>query len=461
MLKVLIVDDQRAVRAALELLFEVNKIPTVSADSPEGVLDLIASEDIGVVLQDMNFSQEHTSGAEGMALFRAIRKLDPDLPVLLMTAWTALETAVAMIKEGAADYIAKPWDDNKLLATVKNLLKMRELAHDNLRLRAQANHSRRALAERADLRGLVYTSQAMHDAVKLAVSVAASDAPILISGPNGSGKELLAEIVQASSRRKTKPFVKVNAGGLPADLLEAELFGAEPGAFTGATKLRIGRFEAADGGTLFLDELGNLPLAGQAKLLRVLQTGEYERVGSSTTRRADVRVISATNANLPKMIADGTFREDLYYRLNVIELHVPALADRLEDVIPLAEHFLATHGPGKKLADDARAALVAHEWPGNVRELQNRIQRAALVAAGDAITASDLGLVAQPKRPSSPPPPPPSAPGDESERVEIEDAIARAGGVIAKAAAELGTSRQTLYRRMERLGITVERRVRT
>lgn len=464
MMKVLIIDDQRAVRAALELLFEINKIPTVSAESPDGVLDLIASEDIGVVLQDMNFSQENTSGAEGMALFRSIRKLDPDLPVLLMTAWSALETAVAMIKEGAADYIAKPWDDNKLLATVKNLLRMRELAHDNIRLRAQANNSRRALADRADLRGLIYSSQAMHDVVALAVSVASSDAPILISGPNGSGKELLAEIVQASSRRKGKPFIKVNAGGLPADLLEAELFGAEAGAFTGATKLRVGRFEAADGGTLFLDELGNLPLAGQAKLLRVLQTGEYERLGSSTTRRADVRIISATNANLPEMIAAGTFREDLYYRLNVIDLYLPPLADRPEDVLPLAEHFLAMHGT-KRLGEDARHALVAYEWPGNVRELQNRIQRAALVAAGDAITPHDLGLVAQPKRaapapaPTAPTVPTPAA--DDAERAQIEDVIARAGGVIAKAAAELGMSRQTLYRRMERLGITLERRVRT
>jgi DNA-binding NtrC family response regulator len=376
--------------------------------------------------------------------------------VLLMTAWTALETAVAMIKEGAADYIAKPWDDDKLLATVKNLLKLRELAHDNTRLRAQANNARKALATKADLRGLVYASQAMHDVVKLAVSVAASEAPILISGPNGSGKELLAEIVQANSRRKNKPFIRVNAGGLPADLLEAELFGAEPGAFTGATKLRIGRFEAADGGTLFLDELGNLPLAGQAKLLRVLQTGEYERLGSSTTRRADVRLISATNADLPKMIAEGTFREDLYYRLNVIELYLPPLADRPEDVIPLAQHFLA---PGKKLSDEARAALKEHEWPGNVRELQNRMQRAALVASADALTPQDLGLVAAPPKPAKPAATSPVE--DSAERAQLEDAIARAGGVVAKAAAELGVSRQALYRRMERLGISLERRVRT
>ena len=471
MLKVLIVDDQPAVRAALELMFELHGIPTLSADSPEGVLDLIAAEDVGVVLQDMNFRQEHTSGAEGVALFHAIHELDPELPVVLMTAWTALETAVQLIKEGAADYIAKPWDDDKLLRTVKNLLRMRELAQDNVRMRAQASRARRALADRADLRGLVYASQAMHDVVTLAVSVAASDAPILITGPNGSGKEKLAEIVQANSRRKRGPFVKVNAGGLPAELLEAELFGAEPGAFTGATKLRIGRFETADGGTLFLDELGNLPLAGQAKLLRVLQTGEYERLGSSATRRADVRIISATNADLPRLIAAGTFREDLYYRLNVIELFVPALADRAEDILPLAEHFLAAlqqDGPARAFADDARAALVAHEWPGNVRELQNRVQRATLVATGDAITAQDLGLTASAPRPRTPSASPaPAAPAaaspqeEAAERAAVQDALSRAGGVVAKAAAELGMSRQAFYRRMERLGISLERRVRS
>jgi len=470
MLKVLIVDDQPAVRAALELLFEIHGIETLSVSSPDGVLDLIASEDIGVVLQDMNFSQENTSGAEGAALFRAIRKLDPDLPVLLMTAWTALETAVSLIKEGAADYFAKPWDDDKLVRTVKNLLKLRTLAEDNLRMRAQASRSRRALAGRADLRGLVYASQAMHDVLTLAVSVAASDAPVMITGPNGSGKEMLAEIVQANSRRRGAPFVKLNAGGLPADLLEAELFGAEAGAFTGATKLRIGRFEAADGGTLFLDELGNLSLAGQAKLLRVLQTGEYERLGSSSTRRADVRIVSATNADLPRLIAEGKFREDLFYRLNVIELYVPPLVERPEDVLPLAEHFLAIHGKdatGRELSDEARAALLAHEWPGNVRELQNRLQRATLVATSPTITAHDLGLTASSRTRTAAPPSPVASPApapsatDDAERAAIQDAFARAGGVVAKAAAELGMSRQALYRRMERLGIAIERRVRS
>jgi DNA-binding NtrC family response regulator len=463
-MKVLIVDDQHAVRAVLELLFEVHGIPAITAESPDGVLDLIASEDIGVVLQDMNFSQEHTSGAEGVALFRAIRKLDPDLPILLMTAWTQLETAVALIKEGAADYFAKPWDDEKLVRAVQNLLKMRELARENLKMKSQASRARRALAGRADLRGLVYASQAMHDVVTLAVSVAASDAPIMITGPNGSGKEMLAEIVQANSRRRSSPFVKLNAGGLPADLLEAELFGAEPGAFTGATKLRIGRFEAADGGTLFLDELGNLPLAGQAKLLRVLQTGEYERLGSSTTRKADVRLISATNANVQQLIAAGKFREDLYYRLNVIELYVPPLAERTDDILPLAEHFLGVHGTQAtpfEFSDDSRTALLAYDWPGNVRELQNRVQRATLVATSSKISPADLGLAGAPKRPAPPPAPEPAPLGieDEAERTAMHDALARAGGVVSKAAAELGLSRQAFYRRMERLGIALERKV--
>ena len=479
--KVLIVDDQPAVRRALELLFEIHHIAAISVASPASVPELLTREDFGLVIQDMNFHQQRTDGAEGVALFRTIKQLDPDLPVLLMTVWTSLESAVSLIQEGAADYFAKPWNDEKLVRSVRNLMRLRELAEDNQRLHAQAARARRQLAGKADLCGLVYTSQAMHEVVSLAVSVAASDAPVLIGGPNGSGKEKLAEIVQANSRRAGQPFVKVNLGGLPADLLEAELFGAEPGAFTGATKLRVGRFEAADGGTLFLDELGNLPLAGQAKLLRVLQTGEYERLGSSSTRRVDARLISATNADLPRAIAERRFREDLFYRLNVIELFVPPLAERAEDVLPLAEHFLASHetgGAARTFSDEARAALVAHEWPGNVRELQNRVRRATLVGHGATITPAELGLAAaRPDRPPGEPtasgpaaPAPPAIalePANEpdsdevvgAQRAQLEDALARAGGVVSKAAAELGLSRQALYRRMERLGIAIERRV--
>jgi DNA-binding NtrC family response regulator len=490
--KILIVDDQPAVRTALELLFEIHGLRSVAVDHEAAVLDLIETDDIGLVVQDMNLRQSHTDGADGTRLFRAIKGLDPDLPVVLMTAWTSLEVAVALIKEGASDYVAKPWDDAKLVRTVKNLLRLRELQQENTRLRAQAARARRQLAGRAELCGLVYASAAMHQVVQLAVSVAASDAPVLVTGPNGSGKEKVAEILQANSRRAGKPFVKVNAGGLPPDLLEAELFGAEAGAFTGATKLRVGRFEAADGGTLFLDELGNLPLAGQMKLLRVLQTGEYERLGSSVTRKADVRVVSATNVDLRRAIDEGRFREDLYFRLNVIELYVPPLAERPDDILPLADEFLtrfvesAPAGAPRRFGEAASAALLQYDWPGNVRELQNRIQRATLVARGTEFTPDDLGLgsgsgqvplLRQPRPTPSTPiavaHAPVAAPvatsasalaGDEAgsaqEKATIEDALVRASGVVSRAAAELGVSRQALYRRMERLGIVLERRPR-
>jgi DNA-binding NtrC family response regulator len=483
MLKVLIIDDQPAVRVALETLLEVHGVPTVSVATPEEALDLLATEDIGAVVQDMNFTQENTDGAEGTKLFRRIRALDSDMPVLLMTAWTALEAAVTLIKEGAADYIAKPWDDDKLVRTVKNLVNLRSLRQENTRLRAQGNRARRALAEKNDLCGVIYASPQMHEVVRLATSIAPSDVPVLITGPNGSGKEKLAEIVQANSRRKDRPFVRVNVGALPENLFEAELFGAEAGAYTGASKLRVGRFEAADGGTLFLDELGTLPLPAQAKLLRVLQTGEFERLGSSTTRKANVRLISATNVDLPRAIAAGQFREDLYFRLNVIELFVPPLGDRPDDVAPLAEHFLTAFAakesrPNMRFGDDALAALANFEWPGNVRELANRVQRAVLVQQSDTITSADLGLAPTTRRPtpgplsalspsssssSSPSSSPSSRPNDpasESERAAIEEALVRAGGVVAKAAAEMALSRQALYRRMERLGIVMERRPR-
>jgi DNA-binding NtrC family response regulator len=492
MLKVLIVDDQPAVRTALETLLEVHEVPAVSVSTPEEALHLIATEDIGAVVQDMNFTQQETSGDEGRKLFRAIRTLDPDMPVLLMTAWSSLERAVELIKEGASDYIAKPWDNDKLVRTIQNLVSLRTLHQENIRLRAQGMRSRRALAEKYDLREVIYASPQMHEVVRLAVSIAPSDAPVLITGPNGSGKEKLAEIIQANSRRKAKPFVKVNVGALPENLFEAELFGAEAGAYTGANKLRLGRFESADAGTLFLDELGTLPMAAQAKLLRVLQTGDFERLGSSVTRRADVRLVSATNLDLPRAIAAGQFREDLFFRVNVIEIFVPALADRPEDILPLAEHFVAKHAeregkPGLGLGEDAIAALTNYDWPGNVRELQNRLQRAVLVQTGVRIGAADLGLpgaggdprrVDSGGRRSTPadisagdfrsagipaparPPAGDSDPQTAAERASIEEALIRAGGVVAKAAAEMGLSRQALYRRMERLGIVLERRPR-
>ncbi len=460
--KVLIVDDQEAVRTALEVLLDVHGIPSIAASSPAEALDLIRYDDIGVVIQDMNYSKDTTSGQEGAQLFKAIHELDPELPVILITAWTSLETAVELVKAGAADYLAKPWDDQKLVLSVQNLLKLRELAKENSRLRGREERARSDLEKRYDLCGIRYASPAMHQVLSLAVHVAPAEVPVLITGPNGCGKEKVAEVIQRNSRRQNKPFVKVNAGALPDELLEAELFGAEAGAFTGATKLRVGRFEAADGGTLFLDEIGNLSAAGQMKLLRVLQTGEFERVGSSTTRKVNVRTISATNADLRAEIGAGRFREDLYFRLNVIEIEISRLSRRPEDILPLTHYFLERHGAGAampELTEDARALLEQHDWPGNVRELENRMQRALLVHQNGRIAATDLGITAaavDAPRASQAPAPPSS--GDAADREALEAALGRARGVVSKAAAELGVSRQALYRRMERHGIELERR---
>ena len=476
MAKVLIVDDQGAVRTALEVLFQIHGLETLSADNPKKALDLVANDDVGVVIQDMNFTLDTTSGHEGIALFREIRRIDPDLPVLLMTAWTSLETAIELVKEGAADYLKKPWDDAKLVLSVQNLLRMYELRRENTRLRSKTEREKGTLAESHDLSGLVYASAEMHALVTMSLQVARSDVPVLITGPNGSGKERVAHIVQKNSRRRDKPFVEVNAGGLPDQLLEAELFGAEAGAFTGAAKLRVGRFEAANGGTLFLDEIGNLSASGQMRLLRVLQTGEFERLGSNTTRKVDVRILSATNADLPRAIKEGRFREDLYFRLNVIELAVPALCERLDDVLPLARHFIAIHAetePRPALGRSAEAALLRHDWPGNVRELENRMRRALLIAKNGVIEATDLGLDAAGSRASSTAepatssrrptaesgPPAEGSPADDADRARVEEALRRANGVVSRAAAELGMSRQALYRRMERLGLALERRI--
>jgi DNA-binding NtrC family response regulator len=480
--KVLIVDDQAAVRESLQVLFDLRGLETLTATTPDEALDLVASEDVGVVVQDMNFTQHDTSGESGVSLFRALRALDADLPIVILTAFGSFETAVQLVKEGASDYMEKPWDEEKLVRIVQKLLHLRGLQQENGRLRAQGARMRRTLAAKYDLCGLIYASAQMQNVVSLAATVAASDVPVLITGPNGAGKEKLAEIIQANSRRKDRPFIKVNAGALPDQLLEAELFGAEAGAFTGSTKLRVGRFEAAAGGTLFLDEIGNLSAPGQAKLLRVLQTGEFERLGSSVTRKADVRIVSATNADLSRAIAAGTFREDLFFRLNVIELRLPELADRPDDILPLAEHFLATLATLPRqdgtappsLSERARAALVQYEWPGNVRELQNRIQRAMLLCGGSPIAPEHLGLgeedlrSRQPARGASRPAAAaaPDSSVDEAssapanpDRAVIEEALKRAGGIVSKAAVELGISRQAFYRRMDQAGIVFERRL--
>lgn len=439
---VLVIDDNPAVGQALDLLFSLHDIRTLKAASPEEGLAVLAGQAVDVVICDMNFHADTTSGEEGIALFKAIRERWPDLPVILLTGWTHLETAIELVKSGAADYLSKPWDDHKLLATVENLLELSENAAQLKRRGAERRRRREQLARDFDLCGMVFAADATERALELACRVARSEVPVLITGPNGAGKEGIAAIVHANSPVRSGPFVAVNCGALPADLIEAELFGAEAGAYTGANRAREGRFEMAHNGTLFLDEIGNLSLPGQAKLLRVLETGEFERLGSGRPRRAKVRVVSATNADLPAMIREGRFREDLYYRLNVIEVKLPPLAERSDDILPLAEHFLAGDA---RLSDEAAERLLSYPWPGNVRELKNAIERARLLCRGGTIEPADLNLVT------------PRSSGrhavEEPDRASIEAALARAAGVVSRAAAELGLSRQALYRRMERFGL--------
>ena len=440
---ILVIDDNPSVATALDLLFSLHDLRCLRAETPQAGLDLLARADVDLVIQDMNFHADTTSGDEGVALFHDIRQRHPDLPVILLTAWTQLESAIELVKAGAADYLAKPWDDRKLVATVNNLLELGESRRELAQANASERKRRDALLKDYDLRGIVYADAASENALALACQVARSDLPVLITGPNGAGKERYAEIVHANSQVANGPFVALNCGALPADLIEAELFGAEAGAYTGANKPREGKFEAADGGTLFLDEIGTLPLAGQVKLLRVLETGRFERLGGNRERSVKVRIVSATNANLQALIADGRFREDLYYRLNGIELRLPPLAQRPRDILPLARHFLPA---GKRLGEDAERALLRHAWPGNVRELRNAVQRAALLARGDMVSAADLDL---PSAPASAV----ATSSDEPDRAVIEAALERNGGVLAQAAAELGLSRQALYRRLDRLGI--------
>lgn len=443
---VLIIDDHPGVGEALSLMLSLHGIHSHVAMTPEDGVAALTRLPVDVVIQDMNFTADTTSGVEGQALFHRLRGLQPDLPIVLLTAWTHLDQAVSLVKAGAADYLAKPWDDAKLLATVQNLIELAEAQ----RSARQARVSRKARWERlrakCELGDGVYESDAMLALLELAAQVTRSTLPVLVTGPNGSGKERIAALVHANSPVAKGPFVALNCGALPSDLVEAELFGAESGAYTGAARAREGRFDAANGGTLFLDEIGNLPLAGQAKLLRVLETGQFERLGSNRTRSVQVRLISATNADLVAMVAAGTFREDLFYRLNVLELRVPPLCERSDDILPLAERALAERA---SLTPAARAALVSYHWPGNVRELNNTVERAVLLSQGGIVDAADLRL---PVSVSA------TKPRDlgEPSRAAIEAALAASNGVVARAAQALGLSRQSLYRRMAHAGVLTE-----
>lgn len=439
--KVLVIDDNPDVVKALRVLFLLNDIECDGAQSPDEGISKLQQGGFDLVIQDMNFTRDTTSGEEGEVLYHRIRHFDPDLPIILLTAWTNLEMAVALIKDGAADYIAKPWHDQKLLTTVQNLRESYQLQRQQLNNHVKLRARLQQLNDQFDLAGMVFADNSMVNLVEIATQVAHSDAPILITGPNGAGKEKVAELIVANSQYKNAPFVKVNAGALPTELIEAELFGVEAGAYTGATKAREGRFEVAHGGTLFLDEIGNLSLSGQQKLLRVLQSGEFERVGSTKTRKVTVRIISATNTHLPKAIAQGTFREDLYYRLNMIELKLPPLCQRKDDIPLLIQAFLDND---KTLSANAEHILMAHTWPGNVRELQNVLGRAALLCQNNVIEAKDLGITLSKQ---------PIEEKIEYSGAEIQSALDKHDGIIAKAARSLGLSRQAFYRRMEKYGI--------
>ncbi|WP_392343545.1 sigma-54-dependent transcriptional regulator [Pseudoalteromonas prydzensis] len=438
--KILIVDDNPAILEALSLLLEIHDYHVVTAKNPLEALQIVQYQRIALVIQDMNFSNDTTSGEEGKALFYQLRELNPHLPIILITAWTELATAIELVKAGAADYLPKPWDDSKLLTCVNNLIELGQTKQQNATYERHQQERTASLAD-ANLVGLVYQSTAMEKILNLAIQVAKSDVSVLITGANGSGKERIARIIQANSHLNNKAFITVNAGALPHDLIEAELFGAEAGAYTGITKQRIGRFEAADGGTLFLDEIGNLPLSGQMKLLRVLQTGEFERLGSTKTQKVNVRVISATNEDLKAAIHAGRFREDLYYRLNVIELNLPSLAQRPDDILALAKHFLA----GRELTLATEQGLLAYNWPGNVRELENACKRAAVLKPDGDITFDDFALQSLTTYTS------PTK--QEPTKFSLENAMRDHQGVIAKVARQFGLSRQALYRRLQKFEI--------
>jgi DNA-binding NtrC family response regulator len=421
---ILVVDDNPDILEALDLLLGLHGYTVQTASDKKQALFVVSHQVIDLVIQDMNFAQGVTSGNDGKSLFLALRAIKTDLPIILITAWAQLETAIELVKAGATDYLQKPWDDNKLLELI---------AQYSLR----ADKQNQSVS--SENPGMIYQSPEMHALMNDADKVAGAEVNVLISGANGSGKEKLADYIHQHSRRENQPFIKVNMGALPHELMEAELFGAEKGAFTGANQARQGRFEAAHQGTLFLDEIGNLSLSGQMKLLRVLQTGEFERLGSNHTIQVDVRVLSATNVDLTLAVKQGSFREDLYYRLNVIELHLPALRERKADIIPLAKHFI---GNEYLLDDDAKQYLLANTWQGNVRELENACKRAMVFASNQRITRNDFQSLVQ---------------GGNvlNEKEQIEKMLIKHDGVIKHAAAELGLSRQALYRRIEKHGIYI------
>ena len=448
--RILVADDQPDVLEALRLLLKSEGYATECVKSPAAVIKAVEANDYALVLMDLNYARDTTSGQEGLELLQKIQAIDASLPVVVMTAWASVDVAVEAMRRGARDFVTKPWDNPRLLAIVRNQIELgnavrayRRLQEENQLLRPGGKAGPTLIAQ----------SAAMRPVLEIIARVGPSDANVLITGENGTGKGLVAQALHAVSVRSGNPFIAVNMGGLPEGVFESELFGHVRGAFTDAKTDRAGRFELADGGSLFLDEIGNIPLSQQAKILRTIETGEFERVGSSRTHRANVRLISATNADLPAEVAAGKFRQDLLFRLNTIQLHLPPLRERREDIEVLAQHFLKQHvGRYRKAItgfdEGALQALKDYSWPGNVRELDHAVERGVLMAPGKVIRVPDLGLAAGQAAPRLE-----EMSIEEVEAFLIKKTLARCDGNARKAAEELGLSRSAFYRRLEKYGL--------
>lgn len=447
--RVLIADDQPDVLEALRLLLKSEGFQTETAALPPQILSAIDSRDFDVVLIDLNYTRDTTSGQEGLDLLSQIQAMDSSLPVVVMTAWGSVDLAVEAMRRGARDFVQKPWENERLISILRTQIELGQALRKGARLEAEnqllrSEHRSKLIAE----------SPAMQPVLQVIARVGPSDANVLITGENGTGKGVVASVLHSISHRANKPLVTVNVGGLSEGVFESELFGHIKGAYTDAKTDRVGRFELADEGTLFLDEIANISLPQQAKLLRVLETGEFERVGSSKTRKVNVRIISATNADLHAEVSAGRFRQDLLFRLNTVEIRLPAVRDRREDIPLLASHFLKQNASRyRKLVTDfdsaAMRALTEHQWQGNVRELDHAIERAVLMAQGTIVKASDLGLYQSSES---------SARLEEMSLEEVEcylikKTLARFDGNVSKAAEALGLSRSALYRRLEKFGL--------
>ena len=448
--RVLLADDQPDVLQALRLLLKAEGCEIEAATSPTAVLTAVEAREFDVALIDLNYTRDTTSGQEGLTLLSRLQALETPLPVVVMTAWGTVDLAVEAMRRGARDFVQKPWDNERLLAVVRTQVELGRAIRRSQRLEAENRALRDEGAHRPTL---IAESAAMRPVLELIARVGPSEANVLITGENGTGKGTVAQALHAVSACAARPFVVVNAGGLSEGLFESELFGHVKGAYTDAKTDRVGRFELAEGGTLFLDEIANISMNMQAKLLRVLETGEFERVGSSRTRRANVRILSATNADLQLEVDSARFRQDLLFRLNTIEIPLPPVRDRREDIPLLARHFLVQHArryrkPIGGFDQPAMQLLLDHAWPGNVRELDHAVERAVLMAQEDVIRARDLGLrtreaAARIEDMSL----------EEVEGFLIRKALARYDGNVSQAAKALGLSRSALYRRLQRFGL--------